>query len=173
MEGMCLCACVTVVFRLSVCQWRSGCPQWGVFTKRVRKVLAPALHQRQYWLKAWDCLCSQSSLDGWQCARTRGDAAESNQQPAGVKCFVAGGMCLNSDLRTTHRSALEWPCPNSSSLPRSYFNSLCWQCWILCAGISCAASVCLHLGLFQGLAQNRAVINLSQWSGACWDWGRA
>lgn len=44
----CVCLRLTVVFSLSVCQWRSGCPQWGVYTKWARKVLAPALHQRQY-----------------------------------------------------------------------------------------------------------------------------
>lgn len=124
--SMCVCVCVAVclwlilVFSLSVCQWRSGCPQWGVYTKWVRKVLAPALHQRLYWLKAWDCLCSQSSLDSWQWAWARGDIAESNQQPTRVKCFDAGGMCLNS--RTAHYSALKQSCPNGSTLPWSPFN---------------------------------------------------
>lgn len=119
---ICLCAGAWQWFLVCVCQQCCGCPQWGVYTKWVGKALAPALHQRQYWLEAWECLCSQSSLDSWQWARARGDTAESNQQPSAAKCFVAGGMCLNPDLRATHCSALERSCPNGSNLPWSSSN---------------------------------------------------
>lgn len=47
-------------------------PSGGVYTKWARKVLAPALYQRQYWLEARKCLCGQSSLDSRQWASAQG-----------------------------------------------------------------------------------------------------
>lgn len=47
-------------------------PSGGVYTKWARKVLDPALYQRQYWLEAWECLCGQSSLDSRQWASAQG-----------------------------------------------------------------------------------------------------
>lgn len=47
-------------------------PSGGVYTKWARKVLAPTLYQRQYWLEAWECLCGQSSLDSRQWASAQG-----------------------------------------------------------------------------------------------------
>lgn len=133
-------------FRLPVCRRWSGRPPWGVHTKWVRRVLAPALHQRQYWLEAWEYLCSQSSLESWQWARAWGIwlKAINNHCRKMLQCWWNVCELRRLSPRPTGRSASDPP--RTTSLPGRSFNyvhsvAFCvfFKCTVLLSGDSGSA----------------------------------